>query len=257
MMPKATVRTPTILMYHAIARVPEDPNRICVSPERFEAQMGYLKRRGLRGVSVRELLEAGGTRRARGLVGLTFDDGYENFLHNGLPILEALGFSATLFVVGGMLGGENTWDEKPRMRLLGAEGIREVAARGMEIGSHAMSHTRLAGLQPARVEMEVVESRRVLEETSGETVEGFCYPYGSVDAAAVRTARQAGYSYACSCWTPVDGDTHDLLRPSVWEMDGPLLFAAKLKAFSLYSRVARGLSRKRPRNPSERRRWRG
>jgi hypothetical protein len=39
-------RLPGILTYHAIARVAEDPNRICVSPRRFEAQMGHLKRRG-------------------------------------------------------------------------------------------------------------------------------------------------------------------------------------------------------------------
>jgi hypothetical protein len=30
-----------IRMYHAIARVADDPNRICVSPRRFEAQRRY------------------------------------------------------------------------------------------------------------------------------------------------------------------------------------------------------------------------
>jgi peptidoglycan/xylan/chitin deacetylase (PgdA/CDA1 family) len=233
-------------MYHAIARVADDPNRICVSPRRFEAQMRYLKRRGLRGTSVRELLQAAGTERgAGGLVGLTFDDGYENFLYDAVPILEQFGFSATVFAVGGMLGGENSWDERPRMKLLRAEGIREAAKRGMEIGSHGMSHTRLSGLQPARLEEEVVESRRVLGEILDETVEGFCYPYGSVDGPAAGAARRAGYSYACACWTRVESNVYDLPRPFVWEMDGPSMLAAKLKLFPMYLEIASRLSKVR------------
>jgi peptidoglycan/xylan/chitin deacetylase (PgdA/CDA1 family) len=231
-------RLPGILMYHAIARVAEDPNRICVSPRRFEAQMVHLKRRGLQGVSVRELLRASGTMRARKLVGITFDDGYENFLYDAVPILKRHGFSATVFVVGGMLGAENTWDEGPRMRLLEAEGVREAAKRGMEVASHGMSHIRLAGLPAARLEEEVIESRRVLSELLDETVEGFCYPYGSLDGAAARGARRAGYSYACACWTRVECGIYDLPRAPVWEMDGHSMLAAKLRLFPFYFDLA-------------------
>ena len=238
--PKRTMgsRWPAILAYHAIARVADDPNRICVSPRRFEAQMRFLKRSGLRGVSVRELLHAAGTKGARKLVGLTFDDGYDNFLHAALPILQRYGFSATVFAVGGMLGAENTWDERPRMRLLGTDDMREAAKRGMEVSSHGMSHIRLSGLRAEELEKEVVESRRVLSEILDEAVEGFCYPYGSVDAAATRTVRQAGYTYACACWTRVESNIYDLPRPPVWEIDGPLMLMAKLKVFPLYFGVA-------------------
>jgi peptidoglycan/xylan/chitin deacetylase (PgdA/CDA1 family) len=207
--------------------------------------MRYLKRRGLRGVSVRELLQAAGTEHAGGLVGLTFDDGYENFLYAAVPILERFGFSATVFAVGGMLGGENSWDERPRMKLLGAEDIREAAKRGMEIGSHSMSHTRLSGLQTARLEEEVVESRRVLGEVLDEAVEGFCYPYGSVDGPATRAARRAGYSYACALWTRVECNVYDLPRLFVWKIDGPSMLAAKLNLFPLYFEITSRLSKVR------------
>lgn len=84
------------------------------------------------------------------------------------------------------------------MKLLGAEGIREAAKRGIEIGAHGTTHIRISNLQTASLEEEVVaESRRVLIEILDETVEGFCYPHGSVDGAATRgAARQAGCSYA-------------------------------------------------------------
>jgi peptidoglycan/xylan/chitin deacetylase (PgdA/CDA1 family) len=230
----AGVRWPPILMYHAVARVPQDPNRICVSPRRFEAQMRYLKRRGLRGVSVRALLRAADSGRAGGLVGITFDDAYENFLHAAVPILRKYGFSATVFAVGGMLGAENYWDESPRMRLLGADGLREASRWGMEVASHGMGHVRLATVGEARLCQEIVESRTVLSEVLDEEVVGFCYPYGSVNEAAARVAREAGYSYACACWTRVENSLFDLPRPPVWEMDGPLLLAAKLELFPTY-----------------------
>lgn len=241
-----SLREPTVLMYHAIARVAEDRNRICVSPERFEEQMRYLKRRGLRGVSMRELLRTD-SGQAGNLVGLTFDDGYENFLRDAMPVLEKFGFGATLFVLGGMLGAENVWDEKPRMSLLGAEEVREASRRGVEIGSHGMNHLRLAGLPTEELGKEIDDSRRVLEELLDEEVEGFCYPYGSVDEAAVRAARQAGYSYSCACWTRVENGVHDLPRMPVWEMDGPLLMSAKLEGFPLYSGGINSLSRWRNR----------
>jgi peptidoglycan/xylan/chitin deacetylase (PgdA/CDA1 family) len=151
-----------------------------------------------------------------------------------LPILKRYGFTATVFAVGGMLGAENVWDDRPRMKLLGAEGIREVARRGMEVGSHGMSHIRLSGLPAARLEEEIVESRRLLGEVLDKEVEGFCYPYGSMDGVAARAAAGAGYSYACACWTRARGNLYDLPRPPVWEVDGPLMLTLKVKVFPSY-----------------------
>jgi len=238
----ANARWPRILGYHSVSRLEDDPNMVCTSPERFVSQMLYLKRRNLRGVSVRELLRAWTTGGARGLVGLTFDDGYEDFLHTALPILERLGFSATVFVLGGMPGGTNDWDHsfspKPSIKLLGLEGIREVSERGMEVGSHGMSHLALPGLEAETLKREVGDSRRVLGEILGEEVEGFCYPYGELDSAAIQAVDEAGYAYACAVNTRVGWTLHDLPRTPVSERDNPLRFAAKLLIHPQY-RVAK------------------
>ena len=226
-------------MYHGICRLPDDPNGTCTSPERLQAQMRYLKLRNLRGVSLRELRRAETRGDARGLVGLTFDDGYEDFLQAALPVLENIGFSATVFVVSGMLGGENDWEHyyepKPHLRLLTAEGVREVAARGMEVGSHSISHPKLAGLDPGLLEREVGESRRILEGLLDQPVEGFCYPYGSLDSVAVRAVRCAGYSYACAVYEEDEGDEYTLPRIPVSERDGLPRFAAKLSIYWQYT----------------------
>jgi hypothetical protein len=170
-------RLPKILMYHSIHRLANDPNQLCTSPERFEAQMLYLKQCGLRGVSMRELRKATSTGDTKGLVGLTFDDGYEDFLHSAVPIMERLGFSATVFVVANMLGEQSSWksvhEPIPRLKVLEAEELREISARGMEVGSHSMTHVMLCGLDSELLEREVNDSCCVLSEALGETVKGF------------------------------------------------------------------------------------
>ena len=226
-------------MYHGICRLAEDPNGTCTSLERFQAHMRYLKLRNLRGVSVRELRRAAARGNARGLVGLTFDDGYEDFVQAALPVLENLGFTATVFVIGGMLGEENDWqhyyEPRPRLRLLTADGVREVAARGMEVGSHSMTHPKLAGLDPELLDREVGESRRILNELLDQPVEGFCYPYGSLDGAAVRAVRRAGYAYACAVYEEDESDEYSLPRIPVSERDSLARFAAKLSVYWQYS----------------------
>ena len=75
-------------MYHAVADPAGDPNMLCTSPERFEAQMLYLKQRNLRGFPVCELLLQCAQGMPGGFVGLTFDDGCDDFLHTAVLILK-------------------------------------------------------------------------------------------------------------------------------------------------------------------------
>ena len=234
---------PRVLMYHSISRPEGENDALCTSPERFEAQMLHLKRHNWRGVSMRELCRAMTTGDAGGLVGLTFDDGYEDFLSTALPTLEPLGFSATVFVVAGKLGEENTWEHRGgptiRLRLLEADGIREVSERGMEVGSHSVTHPRLSGLDPETLVHEVGDSRQMLGEVVGTPVEGFSYPYGDLDDPAVQAARSAGYVYAVATKKEVEYGIYDWPRTYVGEKDSPLKFGVKLKVSPILTRWRR------------------
>ncbi len=240
MQTEGKVRFPQVLMYHSISRPEVDQDPLCTSPERFEAQMLYLKRHNLRGVSMRELYLALNAGEATGLVGVTFDDGYEDFLDAAVPTLEKLGFSATVFVVAGMLGSENTWEHgggpRPQLRLLGADGVREVSERGMEIGSHSVTHPRLSGLDSETLLREVGDSRQMLSEIVNAPVEGFSYPYGAVDGPAVRAARKARYVYAVATKKQVECGLHDWPRTYIGEKDSPLRLGVKLKASPILTR---------------------
>jgi peptidoglycan/xylan/chitin deacetylase (PgdA/CDA1 family) len=190
--------TPMILMYHGVAVVDEDPNQLCVSPSRFAEQMAWLARRGLRGVGIGTLVEAMRAGRQRGLVGLTFDDGYLNVLEIALPELRRHGFGATAYIISDRLGATNEWDEGPTWPLMTGDQVRELAAAGIEIGSHAATHMRLAGASPEQLTAEVAGSRASLAALLGTEVRGFAYPYGSMDAAARQAVRDAGYEHACA-----------------------------------------------------------
>ncbi|MFI6644664.1 polysaccharide deacetylase family protein [Streptomyces sp. NPDC050504] len=186
-------------MYHSIDDPTHDPYRVTVSPDRFEQQLLWLRRRGLRGVSMRELLRAHARGRAAGLVGLTFDDGYRDFLAHAVPLLRRYGCTGTVFVLPGLLGKDNSWDAKgPRKALLTVDEVRQAADAGMEIASHGLHHVSLPTSDGATLRAETVDSRVALRRMIGVPVDGFCYPYGHLDARAVKAVRDAGYSYACA-----------------------------------------------------------
>ena len=218
-------RLPLVLMYHSVEPYETDPYRVTVHPRRFDQQLGWLRRRGLRGVSMAELLSA----REPRTVGLTFDDGYVDFVTAVLPTLARYGFTATVFVVAGSLGGYNAWDEPgPRKGLMTAADVRIVADAGMEIGSHSVHHVRLPEVSDAQLRHEVSDSREHLAEVIGRPVTGFCYPYGAVGDREVRAVREAGYEYACAVGSsPLDG-RHAMPRAFVGDRDGSARLFAKV-----------------------------
>ena len=221
-------RLPMILMYHSVADVTEDPSHLSVTRMRFAEQMTALQRLGLRGVSMGSLIDAMRAGRQRGLVGITFDDGYLNVLESALPELKRHGFTATVFIIAGRLGGTNEWAKGPSLPLLSGSQVRELADTGIEIGSHSMTHVRLAGLAASELHAEVGASRANLGELVGAPVRGFAYPYGSMDAPARHAVEDAGYDYACAVETPMaEFGIMALPRVYVGQRDGAARMTAK------------------------------
>jgi peptidoglycan/xylan/chitin deacetylase (PgdA/CDA1 family) len=219
---------PLVLMYHSISPYDEDPFQVTMTPQRFERQMRWLRSRGLRGVSMGELLDAAAEGRARRMVGLTFDDGYQDFVTNAMPILQRYGFTATAFVLAGRLGGVNAWSRPgPHKPLLTAVQVREIACSGNEIASHGLGHVSLLKADDARLREETVRSRATLQDLLGQPIRGFAYPYGHSDARIVAAVQTADYDYACAVrpWSGIG--RHAIPRTSVFEHDSSWRLDAK------------------------------
>lgn len=187
-----------ILMYHQIDVPPPSgtPLRgLVVSPGAFKRQMWLLKLLGYRGLSMRDLEPyLMGEKRGR-VFGITFDDGYQNNLHNALPVLKRCGFTATCYAVSSLIGGTNRWDsglvaEKP---LMTESDWHAWLSNGMEIGSHTRTHADLSQVTAIQAREEIYESKRDLENRFGCDVRHFCYPYGRFAADHIHMASDAGY----------------------------------------------------------------
>jgi peptidoglycan/xylan/chitin deacetylase (PgdA/CDA1 family) len=238
------LRIPPVLMYHSISPSTEpDPHRLRVSPARLDRHLRLLRRLGLRGVSLTELVRAADRGEAAGLVGLTFDDGYTDFLDHAVPVLQRHGMTGTVYVVAGRMAGQNEWDEGPRFDIMTADQVRAVAAAGQEVGSHTMTHARLAGADAATLAEEVGDSKRVLEGVLQAEVPSFCYPYGSYDDAAADAVRAAGYDNACVTGDYHPGDRVTLPRCYVSPRDTRAHVVARLARHSIRQRRAEASTR--------------
>ncbi|WP_317443441.1 polysaccharide deacetylase family protein [Streptomyces collinus] len=228
---------PWIAMYHSVGDCSDDPYRVTVTPDRLERQLRWLRARGLRGVSVAELLAARARGEGRDLVGLTFDDGYADFLTGALPVLTRWECTATLFVLPGRFGGDNAWDPLgPRKPLLTADAVRDAARAGVEIGSHGLTHVDLTRADDTVLGAETAGSRTLLRELTGAPVGGFCYPYGTLDRRAVDAVRAAGYDYACAIDPgPLTGP-HALPRVHIGQSDAALRLFLKYRLHRLRRR---------------------
>lgn len=225
-----------ILMYHQIDAPPArgTPLRgLVVSPASFARQMGMLRLFGYRGLSMRDLEPYLRGQKQGKVVGLTFDDGYQNNLRYALPILRRHGHTATIYAVSDMMGGRNVWDEglvaqKPLMSLDEWRAWRDA---GMDVGSHTRHHARLNELDADNARHEIAGSRQELERQLGSPINHFCYPYGEFRPEHADLAREAGYVTATTTARgrvhPGD-DPYTLRRIMVACSTNLLQFAAKV-----------------------------
>lgn len=79
--------------------------------------------------------------------------------------------------------------------------VRHMAERGMEIGSHTVTHPLLDRIEsPEELGAELRESKRTIERETGRAVTAISYPVGrarGVTDAVARQVADAGYRYGC------------------------------------------------------------
>ena len=155
--------------------------------------LGEIVRRAAAGTSV------------EGLLAITFDDGYRDNILTAAPILEAHRLPALFYIATDFIGSEHVpwWDaELPaRPEWMTWDQVRELRARGFELGAHTMSHPDLGVVRGDQARREITGcGERLLAET-GERVAHFSYPYGRADQMLEENrtlVREAGYASCVS-----------------------------------------------------------
>ena len=192
-----------ILMYHSIELMPKSTvmRSLHVPPKRFMTQMWLLKRLGYKGLSMRELVPYLEGKKTGKVVGITFDDGYQNNLYNAAPILKKYNFNATCYLVSQRIGNSNTWDsckgitQRP---LMTQSEVQEWLNLGLDIGAHSQTHPLLDELSEQKSHEEIFNCIVDLELMFRVSIKDFCYPFGRFNQSLIKMIKEAGYITATS-----------------------------------------------------------
>lgn len=227
-------------MYH-IVDTPKTAQeaKYCCQPLEFNKQMQYLASSDYPLLNLNDIssILAGNKELIVDSVAVTFDDGFEDFYHNALPILSRYKIPATLFMVSNRIDQYNDWmvnKGSPKRKLLSIEQLNELLKAGIVIGSHTRSHPKLSEISEnsEQLDQEVGESKTELENILGISINHFAYPYGLYNNAAVESVKQSGYLTACSTrsgFNRLNIDPFLLRRIEVYGGDQLWQFKQKLK----------------------------
>jgi peptidoglycan/xylan/chitin deacetylase (PgdA/CDA1 family) len=161
-----------------------------VETDFFRSAVGVISRHGT--CVVRELWK----KESGDWTIVTFDDGLVSDFDIAYRILQEHGVKATFFVTVSKIG---------KTGYLLRTHLQDMAACGMEVGSHGMTHSYLTTMAPDRVRQEIVESKERLQQMLGVPVQSFAPVGGLYQSWMPKLARDTGYhSFA----TMIPGVTH-------------------------------------------------
>jgi peptidoglycan/xylan/chitin deacetylase (PgdA/CDA1 family) len=167
-----------IVTYHRLTGKPK--TEIDLTPEQLQRQFQYFRDAGYQPITATEMLnckEDPGSFPEKPLV-LTFDDGPLSNYTIVFPLLKKYGWKATFFIYPKVIAKKSktqlTWNQ-----------LRKMAAAGMDIQSHTLSHPFLTSIDAAGKERyskwlkrELQESKRIIEANLKRKVDLLAYPYG-------------------------------------------------------------------------------
>ena len=211
---------PTVLAFHKLTSqftfgVTNYP------PRRFNSLLEFLIDHGW------QLGEAG-----RVSLQVSFDDGYEHLIDHLPEMMEQYRFNPVVFIPTDLAGQLNRWDYsyivRP-FRHLSQDQIRKLSADGVIFGSHGDSHSDLCRCNDFELKRELSDSRKRLQDWTGQSVDTVSYPFGRWNQRVREAACAAGYRLGYTMEFPRAEDD-DLCRGRVpvYGFDTPMSVQAKL-----------------------------
>jgi peptidoglycan/xylan/chitin deacetylase (PgdA/CDA1 family) len=232
----------SILCYHSVH--PTWESNLAVKPEAFAAQCEWLLRK--RGVveldQVVAAMKAG--RSLAKLTALTFDDGFADFYEHAWPVLMRYRLPCTVFLVAGNLLQQETvatWVDDaptPLPRTLSLEQVLELKQVGVRFGSHSYAHRDLTELSEYECELDLRESRELLEDLLSVRIRFLAYPRGKHDETVRRAAHNAGFTHAFAMMRQADPfNRYSIPRVGIFGHNGLFTLEVKTSPWYLQART--------------------
>jgi len=144
---------------------------------------------------------------------ITFDDGYKGWMDSAVPVLREMDLPATFFVSSGFVGlsnkdaelflESNLFSKLGTRRISGClarEDLPRLSEKGFTVGGHTLNHSNLVELRDrGKIQREILEDKKWLEELTGKKVKYFSYPGGDFKNPVIDITdvlRDAGYAGA-------------------------------------------------------------
>lgn len=189
-----------ILLFHALDNL---SSNIAFSPKIFEKAMSTLYLAGYQTLDLSILpnyLQENKIFPKNSFV-ITFDDGYKSVYEQAFPILQKYSFTATIFITVGKTKPPTILERLPSMQartMLSWQEIKLMQAANISIGSHTLTHANLTKLSKAEQIAEIYQSKIMIEDVLGTTINNFAYPYGIYDKTSLELVQE---HYSCACST--------------------------------------------------------
>jgi peptidoglycan/xylan/chitin deacetylase (PgdA/CDA1 family) len=202
----AEQRSPVaVLCFHRIAD--DRANSWTISNRTFVRQISWL-REHFDLISLEEAQWRIRTANRRPAVSITFDDGYADNCRHAMPLLIEQRIPCTYFVVArNVLEGVPFPHDLAQGSILATnslEQLKDMAAAGIEIGSHGKTHADLGSIADRdEIRFELHSSLVDLQTALGRAVRYFAFPFGhreNLNVAAFSVAAEAGYEAVCSAY---------------------------------------------------------
>ncbi len=180
-----------IIMYHDITATKDVDWD--VTPEELEKHFQALQEGGYTPITMDRMVNhlRTGSQLPEKPVLLTFDDNYVGQYKYAFPLLKKYNYPAVWSVHTRFVG---TGGQKPKATW---EQLREMQKSGLvTVASHTVNHLNLKDLSEKEIEKEVTESKKVLEQELGISIDYFTYPEGDFTDRARDKIKKAGYKAA-------------------------------------------------------------
>lgn len=187
-----------VLCYHNLN--PTKRGSMNMTPEKFESQMKMMKDNGFTFVPLQEVVEYLQGKRdtlpAKPIV-VTVDDGWKSVYTYMAPILKKYDIPATLFIYPQSISSSKNY--------MSWEDLQELQQTGMiDIQSHTYDHPNFKQMKKRMsaekfaqyVNMQMVKSKKILEEKTGKSVTILAWPFGIYNEYLEQQAQKAGYQMA-------------------------------------------------------------
>jgi peptidoglycan/xylan/chitin deacetylase (PgdA/CDA1 family) len=193
--PRFSLRGVPVFVFHGLAEsskleVPRRERKYWIGAREFQNHLKEICRSDCRVKTLSEFWHGPNPQDVlKPTVVLTFDDGLASAYEIAYPLLREARLKADFFVNTANLGkaGFLNWSQ-----------IFEMQCAGMSFQSHSRDHLYLTRLSTPSLEMQLSDSKHMLEDRLGRLVEFLSAPYGDLNARVVDLAQQVGYRAVCS-----------------------------------------------------------